>query len=367
MPTEVTFNPRFGKYVLLKRIARGGMAEIFRGMTFGAEGFRKTVAVKRMLPFISEDADYVDMFIHEARLAARLNHANIVQILDFGSINNMLYQAMEYVHGRNVQEIILKLKSRQLAPPVIPPCYILIQTLYGLDHAHRMRDTSGLPLNLVHRDISPSNIMVSYEGQVKVADFGIAKTAQSNIQTVAGNLKGKYSYMSPEQAQGAKLDQRSDLFSLGICFYEMLTLKSMYAGVNDLQLLKKVEAAEYIPPRQINPHIPEQLEAILGKALQKNPDDRYSSAADWLEVMEGFMVENQMPSSSTRLLSNLMKDTFHAAMQIDQEAMATEASMADELFPGESQIDLGEDEGQSNLETVVVRREDLKIPGIKKD
>jgi serine/threonine protein kinase len=367
MPTEVTFNPRFGKYVLLKRIAKGGMAEIFRGMTFGAEGFRKTVAVKRMLPFISEDAEYVDMFIHEARLAARLNHANIVQILDFGSINSMLYQAMEYVHGRNVQEIISKLKSRQLAPPVIPPCYILIQALYGLDHAHRLRDASGQQLNLVHRDISPSNIMVSYEGQVKVADFGIAKTAQSNIQTVAGNLKGKYSYMSPEQAQGAKLDQRSDLFSLGICFYEMLTLRSMYSGVNELQLLKKVETAEYIPPRQINPHIPERLEEILGKALQRNPDDRYSSAGEWLEVMEEFMVKNQMPSSSTRLLSNLMKDTFHAAMQLDQENMAQEASMAEELFPGESQIDLGEDAGQSNLETVVVKREDLKIPGIKKE
>jgi serine/threonine protein kinase len=230
-----------------------------------------------------------------------------------------------------------------------------------------MRDASGQPLNLVHRDISPSNIMVSYEGQVKVADFGIAKTAQSNIQTVAGSLKGKYSYMSPEQAQGARLDQRSDLFSLGICFYEMLTLKSMYAGTSDLQLLKKVEAAEYIPPRQINPHIPGRLEEILGKALQKNPDDRYSSAADWLEVMEEFMVSNQMPSSSTRLLSNLMKDTFHAAMQLDQEAMAKEASMAEELFPGESQIDLGEEQATSNLETVVVRREDLNIPGIKKE
>ena len=367
MPTEVTFNPRFGKYVLLKRIAKGGMAEIFRGMTFGAEGFRKVVAVKRMLPFISADAEYVDMFIHEARLAARLGHANIVQILDFGSINNMLYQAMEYVHGRNVQELIQKLKSRKVAPPVIPPCYILIQALYGLDHAHRQTDASGRPLNLVHRDLSPSNIMVSYEGQVKLADFGIAKTAQSTVQTAAGNLKGKYSYMSPEQAQGAKLDQRSDIFSLGICLYEMLTLKSMYAGVSDLQLMQKVEAAEYVPPRQINPHIPGQLEDILSKALQKDPKDRYSSAAEWLEVMEEFMIANQMPSSSTRLLSNLMKDTFQAAMQLDQEAMAQEASMAEELFPGKSQIDLGEDEATSNLETVVLRREDLKIPGIKKE
>ena len=141
----------------------------------------------------------------------------------------------------------------------------------------------------------------------------------------------------------------------------------MYSGTSDLQLLKKVEAAEYIPPRQINPQIPEQLEAILNKALQKNPGDRYSSAAEWLEVMEEFMVSNQMPSSSTRLLSNLMKDTFHAAMQLDQEALAKEASMAEELFPGESQIDLGEDEAESNLETVIVKREDLKIPGIKKN
>lgn len=306
----MVFRPdTFGKYVLLKRIAVGGMAEVFRAKTFGAEGFEKTVAIKRMLPHLSSDSQFVNMFINEAKLTASLTHANIAQIYDFGCIENMYFLSMEYVFGKDLADLIRMLRDKGLGAPIELACHVIIETLNGLDYAHRKTDAFGNPLNLIHRDTSPHNLIISYEGEVKIVDFGIAKAKSTTVQTTGGVLKGKYSYMSPEQAHGMPLDHRSDIFSLGICFYELLTLSKMFQGTSDLSVLEKVRETDFISPRQLNEAIPQELEDLLLKALEKNPNDRWDSAAQWREAIEDFLFKSSL-HYSTAWLSGFMREIF---------------------------------------------------------
>jgi len=339
MGTAVTFQPRFGQYLLLKLIAKGGMAEVFRAMAIGPEGFSKLVAVKRILPHLSKDPQYIDMFVNEARLAANLSHTNIVQILDFGNINEQLYQSMEYIHGRNLADIIQVLQTNGLPAPCLAACYIFDDALTGLDHAHRKTDASGNPLNLIHRDMSPHNVMVSYEGFAKIADFGIAKASQTTINTVGGVIKGKQEYMSPEQVRGGQLDKRTDIFSLGICFYELLTLTPMYTGTGQMELLTKVGNAKFKKPREVNPNIPEALEAILLKALAVDPDERYQTAEEWIDALNLYLTENNLRFSSSRLLSDFMDQLFHDKMQVEQRQMVEEARLVESIRPGPDTLD----------------------------
>ena len=349
----------FGRYVLLKRIAIGGMAEIFRAMAYGAEGFEKLVAIKRMLPHLSSDHQFVDMFVNEAKLAANLNHVNIVPIYDFGCIENMLFLSMEYVHGKDISEITRKIKSRRLRTPVELACHIFIDVLNGLHNAHNQRDRFGKPINIVHRDMSPPNIIVSYDGEVKIADFGIAKAARSKAQTSSGVLKGKYSYMSPEQARGKPLDHRTDIFSLGICFYEMLTLTEMFIGHSELEVLRKVREASFKPPTQLNPAIPKELEAILNRALKRNPEERYPSAADWRNELEGFLVSKNL-RFSTSGLSGFMHDMFKEDIAQEEAHLTKEAELAEKLRPEAS--------AAGELDTLVLgKNEEGWPPGLDKD
>jgi serine/threonine protein kinase len=357
MGTEVTFKPKFGNYLLMKLIAKGGMAEIFRALVFGASGFSKLVAVKRILPHLCKDPQYVDMFINEARVAANLTHANIVQILDFGNIENRPYISMEYVHGKNLADIIQMLKNKEVQPPVVAACYIFVEALYGLDQAHRQLDASGRSLNLIHRDMSPHNIMVSYEGEVKIADFGIAKATQSTVHTVGGVVKGKHQYMSPEQVMGEQLDQRTDIFSMGICFYELLTLTQAFTGMSELDLLGKVAHANIRRPREVNPDIPERIEAILAKALAKERDNRYQTAAEWRDDLEQYLIEAGLRFSSSRLLHDFMEQIFLGPMQTEQRALAEEIKMAESMRPGQDTLDevtQPAPDGSSQLGTLVV-------------
>ena len=357
----------FGRYVLLKRIAIGGMAEIFRAMAYGAEGFEKLVAIKRMLPHLSSDHQFVDMFVNEAKLAANLNHVNIVPIYDFGCIENMLFLSMEYVHGKDISEITRKIKSRRLRTPVEMACHIFIEVLNGLHNAHNQRDRFGKPINIVHRDMSPPNIIVSYDGEVKIADFGIAKAARTKAQTSSGVLKGKYSYMSPEQARGKPLDHRTDIFSLGICFYEMLTLSEMFIGHSELEVLRKVREASFKPPTQLNPAIPKELEAILVRALEKNPAERYPSAAAWRDELEGFLVSKNL-RFSTSGLSGFMHDIFKQEITKEEEALTKEAALAEKLRPEARHIAKMEASAAGELDTLVLGKdEEGWPPGLDRD
>ncbi len=327
----MVFEPiTFGRYVLLKRIAIGGMAEVFRAVAYGAEGFEKLVAIKRMLPHLSDDPQFVDMFVNEARLAANLNHGNIIQIFDFGTIKDLLFLSMEYVRGKNFAEIIDFLRAHDLSTPIELACHVAIQALNGLDYAHRALDRHGNPANLIHRDVSPPNIIVSFDGEVKIGDFGIAKAAETGIRTGSGVLKGKYAYMSPEQAGGLDMDPRTDIFSLGVCFYELLTLSEAFAGNSDLGVLRAIRAAEVTPPRELNPAIPEELESIMYRALEKDPDDRFKSAAEMRDALEQFMINENLRFSAS-WLSNFMSDIFRDEIEQEREQLLRETQEAEHL------------------------------------
>jgi serine/threonine protein kinase len=203
----------FGKYLLLERINVGGMAEVFKAKAFGVEGFERLVAVKRILPSIAEDQEFITMFVDEAKIAVQLTHANIAQIFDLGRVGDSYFIAMEYVHGKDLRAIFDRARKRGETVPVPMACYVAMKICEGLDYAHNKKDAAGRDLHLVHRDVSPQNVLLSYDGEVKVIDFGIAKAAGKAGKTQAGILKGKFGYMSPEQVRGLPLDRRSDIFA----------------------------------------------------------------------------------------------------------------------------------------------------------
>ncbi len=274
------FEPRrFGKYILIDKIAIGGMAEIFRAKTFGVEGFEKTVVIKQILPQFSQDEEFITMLIDEAKIAGQLSHSNIAQVLALDRIEDTYYISMEFIEGKDLRTIIKG--GQKMGMPLSQELAVLIgmEIAQALDYAHRKRDARGAELNIIHRDISPQNILISYEGEVKLTDFGIAKAAIQARMSQSGVLKGKYAYMSPEQARGKAIDRRSDIFSLGIVIYEMLTGERLFLGDSDIGTLEKVKAARVEPPSRINKDIPEELETTVLKALAKEPSDRYQDAS----------------------------------------------------------------------------------------
>ena len=279
----------FGKYVLLERVNVGGMAEVFKAKAFGVEGFERLVAVKRILPSIAEDQEFITMFIDEAKIAVQLTHANIAQIFDLGKVGDSYFIAMEYVHGKDLRAIFDRARKRGETVPVPMACYDVMKVCEGLDYAHNKKDAAGRELNLVHRDVSPQNILISYDGETKIIDFGIAKAAGKAGKTQAGILKGKFGYMSPEQVRGLPLDRRSDIFAVGIVLYELLTGERLFVGESDFSTLEKVRNVEIMPPSTYNRRIPEELEQIVLKALAKDVDDRYQTAMDLHDDLQSFM------------------------------------------------------------------------------
>src|SRR2546425_1790066 len=237
MPSVMRHPIRFGKYLLLERIAVGGMAEVFAAKAFGVEGFERLLAIKQILPTMGEDPEFISMFVDEARIAVQLAHANIVQVLELGKHEESLYIAMEYVSGRDLRQLMERFRKRQEAMPLPQVCLIVAEVCEALDHAHRKRDAQGRALGIVHRDVSPQNVLVSFEGEVKLIDFGIAK-AESRLQkTQSGILKGKFSYMSPEQVKGDAVDGRSDVFACGILLWELVCGERSEEHTSELQSL----------------------------------------------------------------------------------------------------------------------------------
>jgi serine/threonine protein kinase/Tfp pilus assembly protein PilF len=303
------FQPKqFGKYQLLDKIAVGGMAELFRAKLTGVEGFEKLIAIKKILPNLSQEEILVTSFIDEAKLAALLHHENIVQIYDFGSMDNDYFIAMEYLFGKDLRTIRQTAKERELPLGMENILYIIARVCAGLDYSHNLKDLHGQPLNIIHRDINPQNILVTYEGQVKIIDYGIAKAASHNTKTRENLIKGKLAYMSPEQANGQTIDYRSDIFSAGIILYELLAVRRMFKG-ETMQVLSLVREAQYDPPEEVIPNLPSKLNQILRRALAKDPKERYQSAGEMLADVEECAFEMSLRPNA-RNFAHYMKALF---------------------------------------------------------
>jgi serine/threonine protein kinase len=306
----------FGEYKILKKIATGGMAEVFLAKRIGMKGFEKLLAIKRILPQFSENEEFIAMFIDEAKLAAKLTNRNIVQIYDFGSQQGSYYIAMEYIFGKDLRSILKKSKERGERLPLAQCAYIIGEAAKGLEYAHTLRDHFGKPLQIIHRDISPQNILISYEGEVMLADFGIAKAASKSTETRAGVLKGKILYMSPEQAWGKPIDRRTDLYSLGVLLYEMITHRKIFDADSEFSMLEKVRNADVEFPPNVFENIPNNFLQVVQKALEKNPDHRYQSAHDMRVDLENYLLTTQ-ERLSEKTISNYLKQLFRE--EIDEE------------------------------------------------
>jgi serine/threonine protein kinase len=310
----------FGKYLLLERINVGGMAEVFIAKAFGVEGFERFLAIKKILPTMAEDQEFITMFIDEARISVQLNHANIVHIHELGKYDEAYYIAMEYVAGRDLRTILERYRRRKEIMPTAQAVFIASKMCEGLDYAHRKKDARGQDLAIIHRDVSPQNILISYDGDVKIIDFGIAKAANRAQKTQAGILKGKFGYMSPEQVRGMPIDRRSDIFAVGVILYEMLTGEKLFVGESDFSTLEKVRNAEVPLPRQFNPNIPAGLEKVVLKALAREPEERYQWASDLQEDLMRFLLAGDAIYSGKHL-SSYMKEAFAEDMLREAEKM----------------------------------------------
>ena len=286
---------RFGKYILIEKIASGGMAEMWKAKQRGPEGFEKIVAIKRILPHLVENEDFITMFIDEGKVAAQLTHPNIAQIYELGEEDGSYYIAMEYIAGRDLREVMRT--GRRVNNPfrIELGVQIASKLLAGLHYAHRKKGFNNEDLNIVHRDVSPANILISYEGEVKLVDFGIAKAAAKNSVTQIGALKGKILYMSPEQASGQPVDRRSDIFSVGVLLYEMITGKRPFLADNEMAILQKVREWDPTPPSSVNARISTTLDRIILRAVAKNPADRYQTAEEFRSDLDGFLNAQKPP------------------------------------------------------------------------
>jgi serine/threonine protein kinase len=291
----------FGRYQLLKRVAKGGMGEVFLARQQGVQGFEKLLIVKKVLAHHNEEDEFIKMFLDEARITASLNHPNIAQIFDLGEQDGIYYLAMEYVRGDDVRRIWKRCHEKRMRVPAGIVARIIADAAAGLDFAHKAVDSSGRPLTLIHRDVSPQNVLVSFEGGVKLIDFGVAKAAGRMQHTASGVLKGKYAYMSPEQAAGSDMDFRSDIFALGIVWYELLIDGRLFKRDSDTQTLKAVTDCVVVPPTSIVDTLPKSLETLVLKALARDPAQRFRDAQAMRLAIEEWIVESRSPGSAAHL------------------------------------------------------------------
>ncbi len=340
---------QLGRYHLLDRIAFGGMAEIYRAKTFDAEGQPHLVAVKRVLAHLAEDDDFIQMLVDEAKIASVLRHQSIARVYEFARAHGEYFIAMEHVDGKDMRTVLERCRTKKKPIPPEHAAYIAAEVGSALHAAHSAVDSRGRPLRIIHRDVSPSNIICSYAGEVKLCDFGIAKATLSRVQTKTGVIKGKVKYMSPEQALGRKLDHRSDVFSLGSCLYEMLTRIPPFTATNEMDLLIKVRDAKYRPVSEATPGIPPELEAICDRCLTRSRASRYQTAADAEGDLRAFL-RKFMPNYSRSHLGRFIRKMF--AQEIERELrMLEEFVMTD---------DVSDDVGES----LMVRDEDFEPPEV---
>ncbi len=303
------FPQRFGKYVLLRKLAVGGMAEVFLAKAVGAEGFQRTVVIKRILPSYTEDDAFVSMFIDEARIAAALHHANIIQIIDFDKVDDAYYIAMEYVEGRDLRKVLDRGRKTGKRMSPILAAHVASLIASGLHYAHTRRGETGEPLHIIHRDVSPHNILISFVGDVKLTDFGIAKAAARSTKTRAGMVKGKCAYMSPEQARGKPLDARSDIFALCSVLWEMLAYRRLFEGDSDFEILNNVLNQSVPPPSLFRPEVVRDLDAIVLKGLRRDLNERFPDMAALETDLQNFVFKHASGRDDVDL-GSYMRDLF---------------------------------------------------------
>jgi serine/threonine-protein kinase len=280
----------FGRYTLLRRIAQGGMAQIYLAVQRGPHGFEKVAVLKVILPELTHNEDFVRMFLDEARIAANLDHNNVVRVYDFGEINKQYFIAMEHLPGEDLASVLQAQRKAQRRTPFDVAADIVAHAATGLHFAHELKDPRGRLLNVIHRDVSPSNVIVTYHGTVKLVDFGIARAETNLTKTEAGTLKGKVAYCSPEQAQGEPLDRRSDIWALGTVLHELITGVRVFRRESDLKSLEAVAHDPVPSTRELRPDVPEELDRIALKAMARPLDERYQSAAEMADDLAAFLV-----------------------------------------------------------------------------
>jgi len=328
---------RFGRYVLLDRIGAGGMAEVYRAVMPGAQGFRQTFVVKRILAERSRATDFVDMFVQEARIGSLLSHPNIVQVFDFGNVGGDYFLAMEYLRGRDVQALMRQLRRQNLLCPVPVAAFIAHEVAVCLGYAHDLVGADGKRLNIVHRDVSPSNIMCLRTGGVKLLDFGIAKAAGENTEnTEQGLFKGKLAYVAPERIKNEAIDGGVDIFGLGVVLWEMLAGKRLFRGKSELETLNNVLEKPVPPPSSVRPDVPASLDAVVMKALARNRNVRYPTGQAMAEDLEAVM---HLTGSNSRMLADLLREAFGSDLSKSQESLSTVtpemlAALTDDSVPG---------------------------------
>ncbi|HTL33166.1 MAG TPA: serine/threonine-protein kinase [Kofleriaceae bacterium] len=285
------------RYRVIDKLESGGMAEVFRAESSGLEGFRKQVAIKRVLPHLGRNSKFISMFLDEARLSAQLSHSNCVQVFDIGVRDDAYFIVMEFVDGANLKSIATSMRNNGRSFPIPAATYIAHEICKGLSYAHELTDRNGMPLNLVHRDVSPPNVLVTKHGEVKIVDFGLAKASSQIEPSEPGVIKGKFAYLSPEAAQGEEVDCRADIFAVGIILWELLTSRRLYDGDTDVQVFHKAQVAKVPPVSQINRNVPPELESIVNRALARDRNERYSSARELGQDLSRFMFRFAQPVS----------------------------------------------------------------------
>jgi eukaryotic-like serine/threonine-protein kinase len=333
----------FGRYQLLKKIAVGGMGQVYlaRQKALTLSGFEKLVVVKVLLPHLNGEQDFINMFFDEARIAALLNHPNIAQIYDLGEVGGTYYIAMEYVHGENLRQVAVDAgeKLGKTGMPVALKCRVMADAAAALDFAHRAKSPAGQPLGLIHRDVSPQNVIVGFSGAVKLIDFGVAKASGKLARTATGVIKGKYAYMSPEQARGEELDSRSDIFGLGTVFHELLVNERLFKHDQDIDTLRAVVGLKVQPPSTLVKGIPKGLDAIVMKALERDRNKRYQTAGEFQLAIEDLLVKQRLPATTAHLAA-FMTDLYPDLASADLLKAAAETTESNSDAPSLSPLEV---------------------------
>jgi serine/threonine-protein kinase len=339
---------RLGNYILLEKINSGGMAEVYLGKSIGANRVNKFWAIKRILPQFADNPEFKEMFKEEAKIAGNLKHNNVVSIIDFKISQKQLYLVMEYVQGHNLRQVLQQKKKKGLPLTLDFMIYVIREVAAGLDHAHRCVDSStGKPLHIIHRDMSPQNIMISYDGEVKIVDFGIAKAEANGEATRVGTLKGKFAYMSPEQAEGLIIDQSSDIFSLGIILWELIADDRLFIAHDEVNILKRIKECDVPDLRRVNSSVPAELERIVKKALMKDKSQRYQSAAELHKDLTRFL-NKEYPDFTPSDFAHFMKFLFEDEYNFTRERMVNYSKMDVSSLP-----ELNEPTHLSTAETTI--------------